>query len=508
MSSRLNNTARNIKWGVIGQVLTIVFNFASRTVFLYCFSKEYVGVGSLFLGIFSVLSLADLGMETSMTVHLYKPLADKNKTLILSYLQFYKKTYYYIAAVITGLGLLLLPFIDEIVDIPSGVEDVQWIYILSLANTTVSYLFIYRKILLVADQKKYLTDILQYVRMISQFAVMIPILLLTKNYLMYLGIQIFFTILYNFVVMYKSKKVYPYIDNECTPLDYENRKIIKRDMVALSLHRIGDVVNQNAVTLLTGSFISVIAVAIFSNYQILITNVKTLMDKVYYSISPSVGNLAAEGIIEKAHSVLMKFFFASFWLACFTATCLFCLLNPFIELWIGESYLFDMQLVALIVVSFIIVNMRKPALIFKEAYGFFANDQWRPLVESAINVTVSIVLVKSFNLGLRGIFIGGIVASITTSWWIEPYILYSKGFNMSCKRYFIKYIEYVFVIILALSLTYLACSQLPNGVIAFIVRIAICLIIPNLVVIFIYHRNDNFKWMVGLVKNRINRHKK
>ena len=503
MSSRLENSARNIKWGVIGQFLTIFFNFASRTVFLYCFTKEYVGVGSLFLGIFSVLSLADLGMETSMTVHLYKPLAHNDISKIKAYLLFYKKAYYYIALIITLLGLSLLPFLHYIVDIPDNVNQVEWIYILTLANTTVSYLFIYRKILLVADQKKYITDIIQYVRMLSQFVVLIPILIIFKDYLLYLFVQIIFTILYNIIVMYKAKKVYPFIDELSEELDSKSRQIIKRDMIALSLHRVGDVVNQNAVTLLTGSFVNVIAVAVFSNYQILITHVKTLLDKVYYSVSPSVGNLTAESAVERAHDVLMKFVFASFWITTFTATALLCLLNPFIQLWIGESYLFNEHVVFLIVVSFILVNMRKPALIFKEAYGLFANDQWRPLVESFINVGISIVSVKVMGMGLSGILLGGIVSSLLTSWWIEPYILFSKGFRIKCAGYFKHYLLYVFVMFVIMFICKMLCTNISSDIIGFVFKILVVIVVPNFLIFMVYRNNKYYVWIINIIINRI-----
>ena len=53
MEGRKKKAARNIAFGMIGQIITMALSFVSRTVFLYCFSQEYVGVVSLFSGIFS-----------------------------------------------------------------------------------------------------------------------------------------------------------------------------------------------------------------------------------------------------------------------------------------------------------------------------------------------------------------------------------------------------------------------------------------------------------------------
>ena len=52
MEGRKEKASRNIIVGLIGQIITMVLSFVSRTVFLYCFTKEYVGISSLFSGIF------------------------------------------------------------------------------------------------------------------------------------------------------------------------------------------------------------------------------------------------------------------------------------------------------------------------------------------------------------------------------------------------------------------------------------------------------------------------
>lgn len=50
-------------------------------------------------------------------------------------------------------GLILLPFLNLIVDIPSGIQNVELIYVLMLLKTCVTYLFIYRKMFLLRIRK-------------------------------------------------------------------------------------------------------------------------------------------------------------------------------------------------------------------------------------------------------------------------------------------------------------------------------------------------------------------
>lgn len=497
-------SVRNILFGIGGQLITILFNFASRTVFLYCFTKEYVGVSSLFTGILSVLSLTDLGMETSMTVRLYKPLSQNNREEIGAYLDFYRKVYYVIAAIILALGIGLLPFLDVLIDIPKGIQDIELIYILTLLNTVVSYLFVYQKILLVADQKKYRTDIVLYVRTVVQFCVMIPALLIYRSYVLYLAIQILFTLLYNLAIMAQGKKEYPFLCSlPRAALPANERAEIRNDTKALTLHRIGDVVSANAVTLLTAVCVNVVAVAVYSNYQLILSYIKTMMDKIYYSISPSIGNLTAEGDREKIKTVFDRMFFVSFWMTGFCATSLICLLNPFLQIWLGASYLFQMDVVALIVVNFILVNLRKPALIFKEAYGLFTIDRFRPLVESGILIALSLILSKWFALGLAGILIGMSAAFLLTTFWMEPMILYRHGFCARCWRYFAQYLLDAAVICAGILVTNGVCRFFSEDVFGFLLRFAAVVVIPNFLYAAVFHRNASFVWASATVRSAV-----
>jgi hypothetical protein len=229
------------------------------------------------------------------------------------------------------------------------------------------------------------------------------------------------------------------------------------------------------------------------------------MDKIYYSISPSIGNLTAEGDREKAKTVFDRMFFVSFWMTGFCATSLFCLLNPFIQLWLGETYLFQADVVLLIVANFILVNMRKPALIFKEAYGLFTVDQFRPLLESAILIALSLILAKWYAMGLVGILIGMSVAFLLTTFWIEPMILFRRGFAMGCARYFLQYLLIVFVMCGGIFVTNFVCQLFPSGIAGFLLRIAAVIVIPNLLYAAIFYKDASFIWTIGTIKAALQR---
>lgn len=134
--------------------------FFSRSVFIYFLSTEYLGISGLFSNILTILSFTELGIGNVMIYNLYEPIKNKNNNKIKTYLNFYRKAYLCIAFVIFFIGCAINPFIYIFIkDVPSISEDIHLLFFLYLLNTVASYLFTYKKSLLLADQKSYVVNI-------------------------------------------------------------------------------------------------------------------------------------------------------------------------------------------------------------------------------------------------------------------------------------------------------------------------------------------------------------
>ncbi|MFR6092272.1 MAG: hypothetical protein ACLUIR_02470 [Faecalibacterium prausnitzii] len=62
----------------------------------------------------------------------------------------------------------------------------------------------------------------------------------------------------------------------------------------------------------------------------------------------------------------------------------------------------------------------------------FWYDRYKPLFESVINLTTSLLLVQKF--GVAGILGGTVISSVCTCVWVEPYILMRYGIRTSGRR--------------------------------------------------------------------------
>ncbi len=111
---RVKRAARNIAVGYISNIATAILGFVLRTVFINRLGDTLLGVNSLYSDILTMLSLAELGIGTAMNYSLYAPMARGDIEKIKSYMQLYRKAYRAIAAVIAGIGLALVPFLQYI----------------------------------------------------------------------------------------------------------------------------------------------------------------------------------------------------------------------------------------------------------------------------------------------------------------------------------------------------------------------------------------------------------
>lgn len=209
---RTRNSAINAVAATVAQTINIVITFVSRRIFLMMLGETLLGINSLFTQILSMMSLVELGIGPAIVYSLYRPLAENDREQIGAIMRLYKKIYTILGFVILGIGLCLTPFIKSFItgDI-SNVENIYLIFFLFVLNSSFSYFNSYKQNLIIADQKKYITIIYHYGLYVAMNILQIAVLVVTKNFILYLVIQIIFTLLENILLSIKTKKMYPYL---------------------------------------------------------------------------------------------------------------------------------------------------------------------------------------------------------------------------------------------------------------------------------------------------------
>jgi repeat unit transporter len=111
-------------------------------------------------------------------------------------------------------------------------------------------------------------------------------------------------------------------------------------------------------------------------------------------------------------------------------------INPFITIWLGKDFLFNIGVVVLIVVNFFLTNYRRPALILISVYGLSYEQNYKTISEIILNIVFSLYYLVVLDLGVAGILLGTICSTVVTCIWYEPYSAFKYGIKSSAKEYF------------------------------------------------------------------------
>lgn len=504
-SSRTVNSARNISWGLLGKVTTLLLSFVSRTVFIYCLGTVYLGVNGLFTNVLSILSFTELGIGTAMNYSLYKPVAEGNREKVRSLMHVYKQAYRVIAGIITVLGLALLPWLDVFVKGAEGIGDIRVYYLLFLFNTVFSYFVTYKYGLVNAEQKNYILTNIDTGCRIFITLVQIGVLLLFRSFLIYLLVQTLVQLLQQiFTALYLDRR-YPYLaGRDYQPLDQATRHSLIVNVRALIFHQIGSICVYQTDYLLISTFISVGLVGLVSNYQMMLSAATGFIVLAMSSVVSSIGNLVATESVQKQMQVFRAYDLCGFWLYSMETIAFAVLCEPFITLWIGADKLIDSWSWALILINVYFVGQRDATFRFETAAGIFDPGKYASIVQSVINLVVSIYGVQRW--GLPGIYIGTIVSGVVISVW-KPYVLYRYQFQRSCLPYFVRLLRnaaFVLVIIgLMLWLRQLLMPEVTYG--SFVLMAVLTLLLPNVLLAAVFWRTQEMRYLVGRVQALLQR---
>ena len=499
--SRTENSIINSAMSIVTQVLTVVLNFAVKTVFIKMLNDEYLGVNGLFTNIITMLSLADLGIGIAIPYSLYKPLAKKDEHKINVLMNFYKKVYTIIGIAVLLIGLSLTPFLGLIIkDIPKNVPHLSLIYILFVIHSASSYFFVYKKFLIDSDQKGYITSRIIFTFSTLLSIIQIILLITTKNYILFLLSSIILVIIQNIYISSKANKLYPFIKNKTDEkLEKEDMEGIKKNVSSLFIYKVGTVIMNGTDNIIISKFIGLIIVGFYSNYVLIINSITTVLNQIFNAITSSIGNLVVTTNKKRSKEVYDNLNFANFWLYALFGVCIIVLINPFINIWIGKKYVMGFSIVFLLVLNFYVLGMQSVTNSFRNAYGLFWIAKYRPIIMVIINIVISVVLVQF--IGIEGVLIGTLISRLVTTAWLDPYIVHKYGFEISPKSYYIDYLKYL-VIFIAISIIFnYFVSMIAINNIFILILIAILVVISvNAILVLLFFKTSEFNYFYDKIK--------
>ncbi|MCR2048498.1 oligosaccharide flippase family protein [Acetatifactor muris] len=506
------NVGRNAAVGLACQIIILILNFLTRTVFTKCLASEYLGITGLFSNVLSILSLSELGIGSAIVYALYRPFAEDNQDKIRALIRFYKKAYSYIGTVIFFLGVALIPFLPYLIKEKNTSVNILIIFALYLFQSVISYWFLaYRSAMLTASQNEYVITLVNCLCTVCMCVFQMTVLLCFKGQdialYLYIFIQVLSNIAMNGIISYVVGKKYPYINSrEESRLEQIEKQGIFRNVFGLSLYRITSTINSSADSIIISSFVNITSVGLYSNYTLLQLAVVRILGVIYNPLTASIGNLNVTESKEKNKFIFDCLNLMSFWTYGFCSICLFILLNPFIGgIWLGKEWLLDEKTVAAFVIKFLIDGLLAAVIKFREAAGLFYNARIRYLLSVVINVSTSIFFVYNMKLGIFGVLVGSILAELLTLA-IDPIIVFKYVFQKKAASFYFTYFKYL-LIILATTVLLRFITGLYNSysILGFAVSLMICMILPNLIWFLLFRNTEEFKYLSKAAFGVVNR---
>ena len=522
MASRTSNSIKNIFSGLGLKIILLVFQFATKTLFVQYLSG-YLGLNALLTSVISYLNITELGISTAINFAMYKPIAENNQEKVKEYLAYYRKIYHILGIIVIAIGLVLaffLPLMMNVEDLSVGYKEIYLIYFLYLINSAYPYfVYAYRGGFITASQEEYRLTPILYISTVGSSIMQACVLVVFNgsflSFALYTAIPILFSIIRSLLNGLFAAKWYPYIKEKPTGLlSKEEIKGLFKNTYGIAIARICVIINNSIDSIIISAFIGINVLGKYSLYRTLIGMVVGFINILFISLLPSVGNLNAESSTEHKKKVFNAINFSAFWIYGVTGICFFCSVQPFMAIWAGQDKVMSVLIPAVVVFNYVTDGMIYAVSLFREGCGLYYIGRYRPIFSTIINIVFSIGLgywlsnCYGDQIGVFGILLATIISRMAVVWWFDAYIVFKNVFYESPKRYLVQYIIRLALICgIGFGVFFVNSLVLVNQWVSFVISIISSFVISNLVFIALFHKKPESKYLLQIFTMLLSRRK-
>ncbi len=507
---RTKNVARNIVFDGTLEIVNMLFPFVIRSVMLHYLGTEYLGLNGLFKSLLSFLNLAELGVGSAMVFSMYKPIAEDDGPTICALLRLYRTLYRIIGLVVAVMGLVLMPVLPNLIksDLPSDM-NLYILFLMNLGNTVMTYwLFAFKSSLLQAHQRRDVISKVSLIVRVTEYTLKILVLIYTRNYYLYLTIQLLCQVFINVLTAVCASKMYPrYVPEGKLPK--EKTLDIFHRVRDLFTSKLSATIFDAADTLVISAFMGLTVLALYQNYYFIITALRMMLVVFLNACMAGVGNKLVMESKEANYRDLEKISLLFLWVLLVSSSMLLCMYQPFIQIWMGEENLLAVGLVICFVIYYYSMGANKLINMFKDAAGIWRIDRWRPLTAAIVNLGLNLITVRW--LGLYGVLLSSVISIVFIQIPWLFYNLFREVYPRDCMGNYIRlFCGLAVLALISCGASWSVCGLIKQNVwLSLFMNAAISFVLPNLLFFAVYGRNPVFKESVNQLKrNLLSRGKK
>lgn len=448
---RSKKAAKNIITSLLQQIVTVICGLIVPRAIIGSFGSSVNGLISSITQFLGYITLLEAGIGPVIKSALYKPIAQKDKIQIEKILKASQRFFRVISAIFIAY-LIALCFIYPLIvstEFETG-YTVSLILIIAI-STFAEYFFgmVYR-LYLQAEQKTYVTSIIQIVTTILNAILVITLIKFGANIqVVKLGSALIFVLRPILQNIYVRKKYN--INFKEAKEKYE----LKQKWDGLAQH-IASVVHNNTDVAILTIFTSTAEVSVYSVYLYVVNGVKNMVQALTGGVDASFGDMIAKNEIDNLNRSFRTYELFYFTLITIVYIITVVMILPFIKIYttgITDANYYRPVFAVLITLAELMWSIRLPYNSVTLAAGHFKETRKGAWIEVFLNLIISIILV--FKFGMVGVAIGTLVAmtvrTIEFMYHTSKYILKRKQ-EENIKRVIILILEMVILVPVGFSI--------------------------------------------------------
>ena len=418
---------KNIATGFGGQFIAIILGLIVPRIFITSYGSDVNGLLSTISQVFTYMALLEAGIGQAAKNLLYKPFQEKDNVSI-SEIASIARAYYRKLTLYYALGVIAFAFIlPSVLKTNVDALTIVLIVILEGMSGVISFYFIETSSLIIGvDGKNYINNGISLLNKIIGY--LVKIILATFGFSIILLQLAYFLVTIAKVFFYESyfKKHYGWISFQKI-----NKGVKLKDRNSYILTEICWTIFSSTDMIVLSMFVSTQMSSVYGIYNMVFSNISTLVNAVYYSVIYLLGYAYHESVdkYKKMHDAFNSIFIGV--MAILMSVC-YVLIMPFVKLYThgvtDVNYIYSSLPIMFCLIQLLswsrYVNGNLTALA-----GYAKQTSYISVIEALMNLSLSILFVHKF--GIVGVTLATVIALPLKVIWCV-YITDNKVMKRSC----------------------------------------------------------------------------
>lgn len=405
----MNNSKKSFKifiFGIVSQVVTLLLGIIIPRLVIVSYGSEVNGLLSSIRQIFVYVALLEAGIGTAALQAMYAPIA-KEDHVSASRIMSATDRYFKRTGILYGIVVIVLALLYPVViKVELSYWTVATIILLQGTSGVIKYFFQGKLVILLrVDGRSYITTNAATIVNVATHVVQIILLLSGFSIIAVQSVYFIINLAQMIYLTWYVKRNYFWLNLREEP-DYSSLKQSKYVIA----HQISGLIFNNTDVILLTIFCDLRVVSVYSLYSMIYSCVANVIDTICSSVEFILGQAFNS---DKKRFQQLQEVYETYYLgiafAFFTITLV--MFPPFIRLYtkgISDINYVDQWLPYLFTALYVLMYARRTSSQIINFAGHFQQTQWRSVLESVINLSVSIYFVT--KIGIYGVLIGTITA--------------------------------------------------------------------------------------------------